>query len=105
MRSANALALLTFFGIVHTHLLGMLSLPILRVVRVLALLRWLVLMAVLVLLLGLLVFCFAHGNSFHLVDPLQTKTFRLNFSVGEAILFFFAECVSDFLQALRRKGT
>jgi hypothetical protein len=63
VRRANALPLFAFFGIIHTHLLGMLSLPVLRVIRVLALLRRLVLMPVLHILPALLVFGLAHRGT------------------------------------------
>ena len=37
---ADSLASFAFFGVVHAHLLGMLGLPILRIVRVLPLLEF-----------------------------------------------------------------
>jgi hypothetical protein len=67
VRRADALALFSFFRIVHTELLRMILLPVLRVIRILTLLRRLVLMSVLHILPALLAFGLAHRwNSFTL---------------------------------------
>jgi hypothetical protein len=63
VRRADALPLLAFFGIVLPLLLGMFSLPVLGIVRILTLLRRLVLMAVLVILPTLLILSFAHRGT------------------------------------------
>jgi hypothetical protein len=62
VRGSDSLPLLPFFGIVLPLLLRvvLLGVLVLRVVGILALLRFLVLMTVLILLLALLVFGFAH---------------------------------------------
>jgi hypothetical protein len=60
VRRADALPLLAFPGIVLTLFLGMFSLPVLRVVRVIALLRHLVLMYMLHILPALLILGLAH---------------------------------------------
>jgi hypothetical protein len=60
---ADAPPLPTFFDIVYAYLLGMLGLPVPRVVRVLALFWWLILVAILILMFRLLILSFAHRGT------------------------------------------